>query len=49
MREGLEEAVKIIDKEVEIAKTINPYMALGMQQIKDLIQRRLKLEFVKEK
>ncbi|NCI20621.1 hypothetical protein [Clostridium botulinum] len=48
MKEGLEEAIKIIDKEMELAKQINPVMALGMDQIKDLIIRRLKLEFVKE-
>lgn len=48
MKEGLEEAIKIINKEMELAKQINPVMALGMDQIKDLIIRRLKLEFVKE-
>lgn len=48
MREGLEEAIRIIDKEMEFAKTVNPHMALGMEQIKALIKRRLRLEFVKE-
>lgn len=48
MKEGLEEAVKIIDRELEFAKQVNPVMAMGMLQIKDLIKRRLKLEFLKE-
>lgn len=48
MRKGLEESIKIIDKEMKLAKQINPVMALGMDQIKDLIIRRLKLESVNE-
>lgn len=48
MREGLEEAVKIIDNELEFAKQVNPVMAMGMQHVKNLIKRRLKLEFLKE-
>lgn len=48
MKKGLEEAIKIIDKEVEFANTVNPHMALGMLQIKDLIKRRLRLEYIKE-
>lgn len=42
MKEGLEEAIKIIDKEVEFAKEVNPVMTLGMNQIKELIIKRLK-------
>lgn len=49
MRKGLEEAIKIIDEEIEVAKGINPFMALGMEQIKKLIENKLKLEWLQDR
>jgi len=37
MQFDLIEIIKIIDKEIEFAREINPQMALGMLRIKELI------------
>lgn len=39
--QGLRKAIEIIDKEIEYAKTVNPVMTLGMQQVKALIIKEL--------
>lgn len=39
---GLKKAISIIEKEVEFAKTVNPQMAMGMNQVKMLIEKELK-------
>ena len=42
MTDGLGRAIKIINEEIEIAKEINPQMALGMIQVKNVIELELK-------
>ena len=41
MLEGLMKAIEIIDKEQEYAKEVNPIMYLGMEQIKELINKEI--------
>ena len=38
---GLIKALEIIDKEQEYAKEVNPIMCLGMEQIKELINKEI--------
>ena len=38
---GLIKALEIIDKEQEYAKEVNPIMYLGMEQIKELINKEI--------
>ena len=38
---GLKKAIKIIEEEMEYAKQVNPQMAIGMSQIKMLIEKEL--------
>ena len=47
MIDGLKEAIRIIEKEIEYAKTVNPQMALGMCQVRDLIENRIKQQEIR--
>lgn len=48
MIEGLEEAIRIIDKEMRFAKkldlSLDLDMAPGMERVKELIEKRLEFE-----
>lgn len=41
MTKGLKLAIEIIEKEMEYAKQVNPQMAMGMSQIKMLIEKEI--------
>ena len=43
---GLRESIAIIESEIEYAKTVNQQMALGMSQVKQLIEDRMQRELV---
>ena len=47
MIDGLKEAIRIIEKEIEYAKTANQQMALGMSQVRDIIEIRRAKEVYK--
>lgn len=47
MIDGLKEAIRIIEKEIEYAKTINPQMTIGMYQVKQTIENRIKQQEIK--
>lgn len=47
MIDGLKEAIRIIEKEIEYAKTANQQMALGMSQVRDIIENRIKQQEIK--
>ena len=40
---GLKKSIAIIETEIELAKKLNPQMAMGMSQIKMLIEKELKI------
>lgn len=44
---GLREALRIIEKEMEFAKFVNPQMAMGMCQVKEKIENRIKQQEIK--
>ena len=48
MKAGLKKAIEIINKELEFAKQVNPQMALGMDQVKSLINKELEMQEEKE-
>ena len=41
MIDGLKEAIRIIEKEIEYAKTVNQQMALGMSRVRDIIESKI--------
>lgn len=47
MIDGLKEAIRIIEKEIEYAKAVNPQMAMGMCQVKEKIENRIKQQEIK--
>lgn len=44
MIEGLKRAYQIIEKEIEFAKTVNPFMAMGQEQVLMLIKKEIEKE-----
>ena len=48
MIDGLKEAIRIIEKEIEYAKTVNQQMALGMSRVRDIIESRIKQQEIKK-
>lgn len=44
MVEGLKRAIEIIEAEMVYASSVNPIMALGMDQVRQLIKKEIESE-----